>query len=165
MLLRAVLSFVEAAQLLPGVLRIAMVGSLTTTKPIPKDADVLVTIEPGLALGELARLGRQLKWRAQQINLGADIFLCEPVDRYIGRTCSYRECHPRVACSGHCCGTSSHLKDDLDVVTLKPELVRAPPLELWPNVVRRYRPPEDVERLLLAPLEGKGDKSGPEVES
>ena len=163
MLLRAVLNFVEAAQLLPGVLRIAMVGSLTTTKPIPKDADVLVTIEPALALGELARLGRQLKGKAQNINLGADIFLCEPDGRYIGRTCSYRECHYRMSCSGHGCGAGRHLNDDLDIVTLKPDLVRAPPLELWPNVVRRCRPPDDVERLLLAPLEGKGD--GPGVES
>jgi hypothetical protein len=29
---------------MPGVLRIALLGSLATDKPLPKDADVLVTI-------------------------------------------------------------------------------------------------------------------------
>ena len=43
---------------LPGVLRIALVGSLTTPKPLPKDADVLVTIEDGLDLAPLAAKGR-----------------------------------------------------------------------------------------------------------
>jgi hypothetical protein len=32
------------------VLRIALVGSLTTTKAIPKDADVLVTIDSAMDL-------------------------------------------------------------------------------------------------------------------
>src|SRR5688500_8577332 len=44
--------FVLAASSTPGVLRIAMLGSLLTTKPRPKDADVLVTIaddQPGRA--------------------------------------------------------------------------------------------------------------------
>src|SRR5438067_10020288 len=83
-LLLAVRSFVRAARICPGVLRIALVGSLATNKAIPKDAD--------------ARAGRRLKGFAQTINLGADIFLADPTGRYLGRICHYRECHPRVAC-------------------------------------------------------------------
>jgi hypothetical protein len=152
-LLEAVLNFVRAATNCPGVLRIALVGSLTTPKPIPKDADVLVTIESGLDLAELARYGRRLKGNAQNINLGADIFLADEGGRYLGRICHYRECHPRVACRAQHCGQCDHLNDDLHIVTLSPELIAAPPVELWPRVIRRLPVPEDTETLLLAELE------------
>ena len=74
-LLLAVRSFVRSARDRPGVLRIALLGSLTTSKLIPKDADVLVTIDGAVELVELARVGRRLQGIAQTINLGADIFL------------------------------------------------------------------------------------------
>ena len=74
-LLRAVLAFVRAARSAPGVRRIALLGSLATDKPVPKDADVLVTIDADINLAPLARLGRRLKGTAQTINLGADISL------------------------------------------------------------------------------------------
>ena len=50
------LSFVRAASACHGVRRIALVGSMTTSKPIPKDIDMLVTVStdvdlPTLALG------------------------------------------------------------------------------------------------------------------
>ena len=54
-LLLAVCSFVRAARICPGVLRIALIGSLVTNKPIPKDADVLVTIDDTTDLTGLAR--------------------------------------------------------------------------------------------------------------
>src|SRR5436190_5657737 len=56
-LLAAVLEFVHATKACPGVLRIALVGSLTTDKPVPKDADVLVTIASGIDLAPLALRG------------------------------------------------------------------------------------------------------------
>ena len=74
-LLNAVLAFVRAAQSTPGVLRIALLGSLATDKPVPKDADVLVTVDAAMDLDPLARLGRRLQGTAQTVNLGADIFL------------------------------------------------------------------------------------------
>ena len=43
-LLVGVRAFVHAARQLPGITRIALIGSLTTTKPDPKDADLLVTV-------------------------------------------------------------------------------------------------------------------------
>jgi hypothetical protein len=150
-LLHAVLRFVLDARACQGVLRIALIGSLTTPKPLPKDADVLVTIEHGLNLGALATVARRLKGTAQQMNLGADIFLAGAQGRYVGRTCPYRECHPRVACRARHCGRREHLNDDLQVITLTRALIAAPPVELWPEIRRRV----PVE-LLLAGLGGNG---------
>jgi hypothetical protein len=152
-LLAEVLAFVRAAAVCPGVIRIALVGSLATPKPIPKDADVLVTLEDGVDLTALATVARRLKGRTGAINLGADIFLCDPAGRYFGRICGYRECHARVLCEAHHCGERDHLNDDLHLVTLGPELTRSPPFVLWPEIHRARKAPQDVERLLLEPLE------------
>ena len=156
-LLRAVLAFVRSARLCPGVRRIALVGSLTTGKPVPKDADVLVTVDGVDDLGPLARLGRRLKGQGQHINLGADVFLADETGRYLGRICGYRECHPRALCRALSCGRRQHLNDDLQIVTLAAELIAAPPVELWPRIVRRTDVPADVEEELLGPLARDGD--------
>lgn len=156
-LLNEVRSFVIAASACAGVRRIALVGSLATTKPIPKDADVLVTLEPNLDLEGLAPIGRRLKGRCNTINLAADVFLAETDGRYIGRVCGFRECRIRTACEARSCrvGGRHRLNDDLHNVTLAPALIAAPPFDLWPQVARRVEAPEDVERLLLAPLEAR----------
>ena len=129
-------SFVRAARLSQGVRRIALLGSMTTAKAIPKDVDLLVTIERTVDLTQLARAGRRLKGLAQSINLGPDIFLADTTRHYLGRICHYRECHPRAACRAQHCGLRAHLNDDLHVVTLSKDLIALPPVELWPNVVR-----------------------------
>jgi len=151
-LLQAMLRFVLDARVCQGVLRMALIGSLTTTKPLPKDADVLVTIEDGLDLGPLASAARRLKGAAQQMNLGADIFLANAQGRYVGRICHYRECRPRVACDAQHCGRQAHLNDDLHVVTIAHALIASLPVELWPEIHRRVPVPRDVEELLLAGL-------------
>lgn len=156
LLLAEVLAFVRSASVCPGVLRIALVVSLATGKPVPKDADVLVTLEDGVDLGPLASVGRRLKGKAGSINLGADIFLCRPDGRYVGRICGFRECHPRVACHARHCGGRDHLCDDLDILTLSSELILAPPLVLWPRLERRAVLPDDVEQLLVTPLAAEG---------
>ena len=74
-LLEALARFIEQARQVVGVRRIAVVGSLATPKPDPKDADVLVTVGEEVDLESLAKLGRKLKGAAQVRNLGADIFL------------------------------------------------------------------------------------------
>jgi hypothetical protein len=157
-LLAAVRDFVREAVGCAGVLRVSLIGSLTTTKVVPKDADVLVTIDGGMELTKLARAGRRLKGQAQRINLGGDIFLVDAAGRYLGRICHYRECHPRVLCRARHCGLRDHLNDDLDVVTLPAGLLAAPPIELWPDVMRHVPVPPDVEALLLAELE-RGKRS------
>ena len=155
-LLSAVLAFVRAARSSPSVLRIALLGSLATEKPVPKDADVLVTIDATMDLASLARLGRRLKGAAQTINLGADIFLADGANCYLGRICHYRECHARAACQALHCGQRQHLNDDLQIVTLCPALISAPPIELWPRIVMRCAVPVDTEALLVAQLEKDG---------
>jgi len=153
LLLLAVHSFVRAARACPGVKRISLLGSLVTAKSIPKDGDVLVTIDGMMDLTALARAGRRLKGSAQTINLGADIFLADATGRYLGRICHYRECHPRAACLAQHCGRREHLNDDLHVVTLSEELITSPPVGLWPNVIRQVTVPADVEEILLTELE------------
>jgi hypothetical protein len=126
-----------------------LLGSLTTTKPIPKDADVIVTIDGPMDLTELARVGRRFKGTCQTINLGADVFLADTEGRYLGRVCHFRECHMRAACAARSCGIRQHLNDDLHVITLREDAIAGPPIELWPKVVRRVVVPRDVEALLL----------------
>lgn len=151
-LLRAVARFVERASRCPGVLRIALVGSLTTEKAAPRDADVLVTVEDGADLATLAQMGRRLKGAAQSLNLGADIFLASPGGEYLGRTCNWKLCGPgvRVACRADRCGHRAFLNNDLHLVKLDRDLVEHPPIDLWPAVVRRVSVPVDVEELVIA---------------
>jgi hypothetical protein len=152
-LLLAVLAFVRAARACPGVHRISLLGSMLTAKAIPKDIDVLVTIDGAMELTGLARAGRRLMGRAQTINLGADIFLVDATGRYLGRICHFRECHPRALCQAQHCGQRDHLNDDLHIVTLSQELLASPPVDLWPSVIRRCSVPADVEHVLLTELE------------
>jgi predicted nucleotidyltransferase len=154
-LLSEVRHFVERARDCPGVQRIALVGSLATDKQKPKDADVLVTVVDDADLTPLATAGRRLKGHAQSRNKGADIFLADPVGNYIGRICHWRDCRPgiRASCDARHCGRRAYLHDDLDDVTLDASLIKAPPLELWPRIVRRVELPGDVERQLVQPIE------------
>lgn len=156
-LLNGVLRFTLAAAGLPGVDRIALMGSLTTSKISPKDADVLVTVAADSSLDRLAKAGRALKGYAQARNSGADIFLANPNGQYIGRVCHWRECRPgvRLACQAQRCGQREFLSDDLQVVNLPSTLVAAPPIEIWPVVVRRVTIPADVEQILLQPLQAR----------
>jgi hypothetical protein len=158
-LLDAVLAFVRAARSTPGVLRIALLGSLATDKPVPKDADVLVTIDAAIDPAPLARIGRRLQGTAQIINLGADIFLADPARRYLRSICHYRECWRRVACRALNCGLRQHLNDDLQIVTLSPPLVGAPRIDLWPRIVARCAVPADTHALLVAKLDDEPRKT------
>jgi len=103
-LISAGLDFVVAISQMPGVERVALVGSICTTKPNPKDVDILVTISPSVDMEKLATLGRKLKGKMQGIGSGADIFLADLDGQYLGRTCSWKECLPRVSCEALNCG-------------------------------------------------------------
>jgi hypothetical protein len=46
------------------------------------------------------------------------------------------------------CGQRQHLNDDLQTVTLSPALISAPPIDLWPRIVRRCGVPPETEALL-----------------
>jgi hypothetical protein len=162
-LLQATLAFVRSAQHVEGVHRIALVGSLTTHKPIPKDADVLVTIDDAVDLKQLAQIGRSLKGTTQTRNFGADIFLADQSGRYLGRICNWRECEPgrRQACRALHCGSRRYLSDDLQVITLPQALILDPPVRLWPVIEIRAQPPKDVVEHLLQPLAGDASSRSP----
>ena len=152
-LLKAVLAFVRAARSTPGVLRIALLGSLATDKPVPKDADVLVTIDAAMDLGPLARLGRRLQGTAQTINLGADIFLARRRGALPGPHLPL----PRVLATRGLQGAelrpAQAPQRRSPVVTLSPALISAPPIDLWPRIVARCAVPADTQALLVAKLD------------
>jgi predicted nucleotidyltransferase len=60
-LLEDALQFVRTAMYMPGVVRIALVGSLATAKPAPKDVDLLLTVTNETDLPPLARAARRLQ--------------------------------------------------------------------------------------------------------
>ncbi len=155
-LLQAVLTFVRDTRKLPGVSRIALLGSLTTTKAIPKDVDVLVEVSDAMPLDKLARLKRSLlgKTMATGDCCGADVFLRDSNGKYLGRICSYKICAPgiRQSCQAAHCGRREYLCDDLRNVHLAPSLVAEPPLTLWPEIVARAEVPADVRDILVAGL-------------
>jgi hypothetical protein len=153
-LLAGVLAFTQAASRVSGVTRIALIGSLATDKPDPKDADVLVTVADDADLTLLAAHARKLLGHAQSRNRGGEVFLANLRGAYLGRTCPWKECRPgvRMSCDALHCGQRPYLHDDLRAIRLPRALIAAPPIQLWPQIVARVAPPEDVEALLLAPL-------------
>jgi hypothetical protein len=149
-LLESIDFFFQRATALPGIERIALVGSITTPKPEPKDLDLLVTVQRDLPLADLARVSRQVRGRLQSINRGCDVFLADPDATYIGRLCIWKRCVPgiRVSCDARHCGRRQFLHDDFDDIRLADDLVRQPPVELWPTVVVRDPLPADLALLV-----------------
>lgn len=86
-LLDEVVIFIQAASHIPGITRNALIGSLTTEKINPKDADLLVTVTEAADLKPLATLGRKLSGHAQSFGRGGEVFLADERNRYLGRTC------------------------------------------------------------------------------
>jgi predicted nucleotidyltransferase len=152
------LAFVRQAVQMPGVERIALLGSLTTDKPDPKDVDLLVRVADDADLEPLAAAARRLQGHLQSDQLGADVFLADAQDRYLGRTCPWKRCGPgiRVSCDARHCGRRPYLHDDWDSVRLEDDTVRRPPIILWPQVIARLAVPEDVQQGLIQPLVDEG---------
>jgi len=143
-LLEGPAAFVDRVKRIHGVERIALIGSLASSKSEPNDVDLLLTIATRNIVPQIAAAGRKLKGHAQRINRGADVFLADSDGAYLGRTCPWRECEPglRIGCEAQHCGT--YLYDDLQVVELSQQMVASPPLEIWPAVVVRQDIPADV---------------------
>ena len=98
--------FVVSVRQMAGVQRIAILGSIVTTKPDPKDIDVLVVVADDADLAPLAMCARRLQGHAQSFNRGADVFLADQRGTYIGRTCHWKDCRPGVrrSCDALHCG-------------------------------------------------------------
>jgi predicted nucleotidyltransferase len=144
--------FVVSVRQMSGVQRIAILGSIVTTKPDPKDIDVLVVVADDADLAPLAMCARRLQGHAQSFNRGADVFLADQRGTYIGRTCHWKDCRPGVrrSCDALHCGRRPYLHDDLDAITLNSTLVHAPPVTVWPYVERRGQLPADVDEVVAA---------------
>ena len=144
--------FIVSVRQLAGVRRIALLGSIVTAKPDPKDIDVLVVVADDADLAPLATCARRLQGHAQSFNQGADVFLADERGTYIGRTCRWKDCRPgvRQACDALHCGRRPYLHDDLDAIRLNSAVVLSPPVTLWPSVERRGQLPPDVEEVVAA---------------
>lgn len=149
-LLDATIRFISAIVDVPGVRSVSLLGSIVTDRPDPKDIDLLLAIADDTDVSIVAGHARRLQGQAQQLNRGADIFLADEHGTYLGRTCHWKECRPgvRASCDALHCGRRPHLHDDLEDIRLDPDTVTAPPVTLWPQVVRRVVVPADVERLI-----------------
>jgi hypothetical protein len=145
-LISAALDFVRNVSQMTGVERVALIGSICTIKPGPKDVDVLVTIKPPINMERLARLGRRLKGKTQTINCGADIFLADPDGQYLGRTCRWKICQPekRMSCKALNCGRVQYLYDDLQQIELGRYLITNPPIVIYPEIIVCDRIPDDL---------------------
>jgi predicted nucleotidyltransferase len=79
LLLDGLRRFVVSVRQTAGVQRIAVLGSIVTPKPDPKDIDVLVVVADDANLAPLATCARRLQGHAQSHNRGADVFLATGV--------------------------------------------------------------------------------------
>jgi predicted nucleotidyltransferase len=151
-LLDGLLRFVTSVRQLPGVKSIAVLGSIVTTKPDPKDIDVLVVVADDADLTPLATASRRMQGHVQSFNRGADVFLADERGTYIGRTCHWKDCRPGVrrSCDALHCGRRPYLHDDLVAIRLNSSLVLAPPVTLWPHIERHGQLPPDVEEVVAA---------------
>ncbi len=150
-LLEAAGHFIRAACKIPGVRAISLLGSIVTDRLDPKDIDLLIRVSDDADLAALATHSRRLQGRAQQVNCGADVFLANERGDYIGRTCGWRDCRPgiRASCDALHCGRRPHLHDDFDDIRLSTEMVQAPPVTVWPELICRCRLPRDVEQAVM----------------
>lgn len=140
---------------LEGVLRIALIGSLATAKPDPRDIDLLITVGDGMELAPLASRARRLHEAAQTAHREADVFLTNSEGGYIGRICRQIDCGHgvRINCRALHCGHRPFLYDDLHLVRLSARLIEQPPIILWPNLIVRVPVPNDLQTGLIAPLQ------------
>ena len=62
---------------------------------------MLVTVTDDADLEPLAALGRKLHGHAQGFRRGAEVFLADERNYYLGRTCPWNRCGPgiRISCS------------------------------------------------------------------
>lgn len=143
------LEFAEQLSRKEGVRRVAIVREITQPVKKPHILCLLVTIGEEAPVKPIADVGRKLTGRMLSMpeSVGSDVFLANEQHEYLGRTCNYRECHPRAACrGGQCYGT--YICNDFHIFTLEKEVIESPPVEVFPRVVIRDRIPDDLRQAL-----------------
>lgn len=154
-LCEAVVKFVKNARSIDGVEMISLIGSLATEKPIPKDVDLLVKVSTEISdqsIRDLATQKRKLLGKTMKTgdSCGADVFICDSENEYLGRMCSYRECHPRRSCEAQSCG--DYINDDFHNITLDKSILEKPSITLWPEIAANVEIPQDVESIIVSGL-------------
>jgi len=155
-LIQLVYEFIISCKKIEAIQRIAIIGSLLSENEKPKDVDLLLTIPDDLELSGLARISRTLQGKSGSLGGGADVFLANLNNEYIGRICIWKDCRfgVRMRCDANNCGKRKYLHDDLNTITLKKELIDNPPLIIFPNIIRNVFIPLDVEEGLLKNING-----------
>lgn len=154
LLLAATLEAVRAVTRVSGVTHVALIGSLTTPKAEPKDADLLVRIADDCDLVSLAKVAHRFQRRTRDFSRWGEIFLSTRQYVYLGRICPSDLCglETRIDCGAMNCGRCPHLHDDLRALSLPSALLAEPPVELWPEIRVNAEIPRDVQMVLLLPL-------------
>ncbi|MFZ1289435.1 MAG: hypothetical protein WAR79_05065 [Melioribacteraceae bacterium] len=150
-LIALVLDFMLSCMKINGVQRIAIIGSLISEKVKPKDVDLLVNISDELDLTHLAKISRRLIGKSGALSSGADIFLVNTQNEYLGRICLWKDCRPgvRLSCDAQNCGKRKYLHDDLETIKLRNDIIDNPSLIIFPNVIRNKPIPNDVENGII----------------
>lgn len=148
------LEFIRTARRLPGVLRIAMIGSLPTNKSAPKDADILLAVGDDADLAPIASAARRLQGRALSIGRGGEVFLADAHGNYIGRICPWKQCGPgiRATCDALHCSRRLYLHDDFAEIRLAKRVIAGPRVEIWPDFVERLPIADDLRAALMAEI-------------
>ena len=104
-------------------------------------------------LAPLATRGRKLQGHAKVFNRGGEVFPADPEGNYLGRTCLRKQCAPGIpmSCDARHGGKRYYLHDDLKTTRLARELITAPPIVLWLQIIAHVPIPADVEQGLIAP--------------
>lgn len=156
-LIELVLEFLLKCMHIVGVQRIAIIGSLISDKLKPHDVDLLVNISEDLDLTHLAKISRRLMGKSGGLSSGADVFLANVRNEYLGRICLWKDCRPgvRLSCDAQNCGKRKYLHDDLGTINLNKDIIENPSLIVFPNLIRNVSIPEDVENGIIDKISNK----------
>ncbi len=153
-IIKLVLDFILSCKEIEGVERISIIGSLISSKEKPKDVDLLVNISDDLDLTHLAKISRTLQGKSGGMTGGADVFLANSKNEYLGRICIWKDCKPRVrmSCDAQNCGKRKYLHDDLGVIKLSKDIIENPALILYPKLIYNFPIPQDIEEGIVKNL-------------
>jgi hypothetical protein len=156
-LIALVLEFLVECKNINGVHQIAIIGSLISDKENPHDVDLLVSISDKLDLTHLAKIGRRLIGKSGGLSSGADVFLANVQNEYLGRICLWRDCRPgvRLSCDAQNCGKRKYLHDDLGTIKLNKDIIENPALIIFPELIRNKQIPDDIENGIIKKIFNK----------
>jgi len=120
--------FAEKAQKLPGVLEVAIVGSVAGNDPYQNDLDMAVIVRKLDEITTIAKHARQMSGHYR----GWDIFLFDEGLKPLGRVCHCRECPGQSTdCLAPGCGQPPHPRVYPDFEYCERVFLKSPIDVLW----------------------------------